>query len=51
MCLQYKITPVWVFDGKPPQEKFDDLQRRNQRGKQQKKNQNKLDSKGKCLTF
>ena len=28
MCFEHRIIPVWVFDGKPPQEKFDELQRR-----------------------
>lgn len=29
-CKETKIDTVWVFDGKPPQHKFDELYRRRQ---------------------
>lgn len=29
--LENNITPIWVFDGTPPQEKYDELKRRKER--------------------
>ena len=28
LCKEMKISTVWVFDGRPPQSKFDELYRR-----------------------
>jgi flap endonuclease-1 len=30
LCKEAKVDTVWVFDGRPPQHKFDELYRRRQ---------------------
>mgnify|MGYP006124588345 CR=1 FL=1 len=38
--LSHGITPIYIFDGKPPQEKYDCIQERNKKAKDSKKKMN-----------
>lgn len=38
--LSYGITPIYIFDGKPPQEKYDCIQERNKKAIDSKKKMN-----------
>ena len=38
--LSYGITPIYIFDGKPPQEKYDCIQERNKKANESKNKMN-----------